>query len=196
MKRSILALAFAFSLVAIEALCGCQKYGTSSIPFTRQWRLNRICEAEGREFLDKEHLTPGERPSTVQAFYSQKVNTCVQIEIYDRPPWSSGAKWSYIVRDVTNGFLHWSLGVNPVAESNSDRLIKVNPNQIFDCSPFGANSAILSKVREYHGDVADKTYSLWLDNGNGGPPATIKTPDHPYSQDDCERLMRRKLEEL
>jgi hypothetical protein len=69
-------------------------------------------------------------------------------------------------------------------------------NQLFDCSSDGVNNAILSKVMEFHGDVSDKNYSLWLDNGEGGPPATIKTPPKPYTRTDCERLTAKKLEEL
>ncbi len=69
-------------------------------------------------------------------------------------------------------------------------------NMIFSCTKDGANNAILAKVREFHGDVGDKSYSLWMDDGNGGPPATVKTPEHPYTRDQCERLMEKKITEL
>lgn len=68
--------------------------------------------------------------------------------------------------------------------------------QIFGCTKDGANSAVVAKVNEYHGHVADKAYALWMDNGEGGPPATVKTPAHPYSKSDCERMMQKKLAEL
>jgi hypothetical protein len=75
-------------------------------------------------------------------------------------------------------------------------LVLYETNVIFDCSSSGANSAILAKVDEYHGMVADKGYGLWMDDGDGGQPATLKTPKRPYSRNDCERLMEKKLREL
>jgi hypothetical protein len=69
-------------------------------------------------------------------------------------------------------------------------------NGIFSCTKDGINSAIITKVNEFHGHVADKSYSLWLDNGEGGPPATQKTPAHPYTQADCRRLMDKNMAEL
>jgi hypothetical protein len=69
-------------------------------------------------------------------------------------------------------------------------------NTIFYCDVNGADSTILSKVREYHGDIDALTYSLWQDNGEGGSPATVKTPERPYSQDRCAQLFRQKLGEL
>jgi hypothetical protein len=75
-------------------------------------------------------------------------------------------------------------------------LIYYGQNQLFDCSNDGVNNTILSKVTEFHGDVADKAYSLWMDNGEGGPAATIRTPPKPYTKSDCERLAGKKLEEL
>ncbi len=75
-------------------------------------------------------------------------------------------------------------------------LIYYGQNELFDCSSDGVNNAILSKVIAFHGDVSDKSYSLWMDNGEGGPAATIKTPPKPYTRSDCERATAKKLEEL
>jgi hypothetical protein len=75
-------------------------------------------------------------------------------------------------------------------------LIYYGQNELFDCSSDGVNNAILPKVIEFHGDVSDKRYSLWMDNGEGGPAATIKTPPKPYTRSDCERATAKKLEEL
>ena len=69
-------------------------------------------------------------------------------------------------------------------------------NLLFSCSKDGVNSAILAKVREYHGDVGEKNYPLWMDDGEGGPPATVKKPSHPYTQTDCEKALQKKLNEL
>ena len=75
-------------------------------------------------------------------------------------------------------------------------LIYYGQNELFDCSGDGVNNAVLSKVAEFHGDVADKNYPLWMDDGAGGPPATIKTPPKPFTRSDCERATAKKLEEL
>jgi len=67
---------------------------------------------------------------------------------------------------------------------------------IFSCTKDGINNANIEKVIGFHGDVADKNYGLWMDDGNGGPPATIKTPAHPFTKVDCERATAKKLAEL
>jgi hypothetical protein len=69
-------------------------------------------------------------------------------------------------------------------------------NEIFSCTSAGANSAILVKVNEFHGDVSDKAYPLWMDDGEGGLPATMKAPKEPYTRRECERIMENKLTEL
>ena len=75
-------------------------------------------------------------------------------------------------------------------------LIYDGENELFDCSSDGVNNTILSKVIAFHGDVSDKSYSLWMDNGEGGPAATNKTPSKPYTRNDCERATVKKLGEL
>jgi hypothetical protein len=67
---------------------------------------------------------------------------------------------------------------------------------IFSCTKDGVNNAVTEKVIGYHGDVVDKTYGLWMDDGKGGPPATLKIPPHPYTKSDCERAVEKKLAEL
>ena len=69
-------------------------------------------------------------------------------------------------------------------------------NQLFDCSSNGVDNTVLSKVAKFHGDVSDKNFPLWMDNGEGGPPAAVKTPAKPYTRSECERLTDKKLEEL
>jgi hypothetical protein len=69
-------------------------------------------------------------------------------------------------------------------------------DSIFSCTKDGINSVIINKVNELHGHVMDKPYIVWMDNGEGGPPATLKTPDHPFSQVDCKRAMDKMVSEL
>jgi hypothetical protein len=72
----------------------------------------------------------------------------------------------------------------------------MSQDEIFGCSKSGINNAIIAKVIEFHGHVSDKNYSLWLDNGEGGPPATVKTPGHVYSQTECRSEMDKTLAKL
>ena len=72
----------------------------------------------------------------------------------------------------------------------------MSQDEIFNCSKSGVNNAIIAKVNEFHGHVSGKSYSLWLDNGEGGEPATLKTPDHFYTQTECRREMDKALSRL
>lgn len=280
-----------------------------------QARLNEHCSAVGKEFLNK-NFNESERPSEVKAFYSWKINTCVQVEVN-----TSSTGWSYTLRDLTYGFFHhggWSKSEIPLHVINDNRIgwaeaegfwqstnasegqqlaeqiaakiectraesvcresdavvfmgtlepdsheyaisswtsagivaddndegacaighrltiafksnsvietdypkkvvsmeiCKVSQNAssyalrggslsserqnpIFYCDRNGANSAILSKVAAFHGNVETKAFRLWLDNGEGGLPAALETPAHPYSRADCERVMEKTLGEL
>lgn len=69
-------------------------------------------------------------------------------------------------------------------------------SSIFTCTKDGISRAVISKVNELHGYVADKPFSAWMDNGEGGPPATLKTPNRPLSQADCKRAMDQMVSEL
>jgi hypothetical protein len=307
MREGFFATIFSLAMVF---LCGNpQINGQNATSDTLQSRLDRHCASVGKDRLDGR-----EKLVRVEAFYSWKINTCVQIEVDDR-------SWSYTLRDVSNGFFRgpewiktesplkifhderigWAsaegfwrstdpskdkqlVGQNaakivcyrgdsicreldaqvqlgilypdsreyPIStwtsegivaddtdegacaighrlsvdfKSNSvlvtdypkkvggsddckvfqnansyslqgGKLMLYENNEIFGCTRSGANSAILAKVSEFHGAIADKTYRLWLDNGEGGMPATLKTPPHPYTRSDCERLMEKKLSEL
>ncbi len=72
----------------------------------------------------------------------------------------------------------------------------VGQNQIFYCDKDGADSAIIAKVEKLNGDVESQKYADWLDNEEGGPARTNKTPEHPYTQEKCSALMDKKLAEL
>ena len=68
-----------------------------------------------------------------------------------------------------------------------------NYNVLLDCSADGANSVILTAVRDRFGRVFNVPYREWLDDGFGGPPATLMTPDRPYTRADCERVLEKWL---
>lgn len=72
----------------------------------------------------------------------------------------------------------------------------MNQRGMFTCDKDGVSSVIVAKVQAVNGNVADRPYSDFMDDGEGGQPATTKTPAHPFSKDDCERAMDKKLSEL
>lgn len=84
---------------------------------------------------------------------------------------------------------------NSYALQGGDLLMYSN-DQLFSCTKDGSNSVILQKVHQLHGDVSNIGYEVWMDNGSGGKPATIKTPSHPYTREECKRLLDTKIAEL
>ena len=67
---------------------------------------------------------------------------------------------------------------------------------IFACNAHGVFNTLLDKVEAHDGYIDNVTYSEWQDDGNGGPPATIKTPTQRTTREDCEKLFRKKLQEV
>jgi hypothetical protein len=111
------------------------------------------------------------RPTSLKAFYSTKIDTCVQVE-------SNELEFFYDIRDVTHGFLK-------------------DEQLLFHCDRDGTDNVVLSKAREGRGYSGEgHHYAGWLDNGEGGLPRAVKTPPNPYKRADCERLLTRKLLEL
>lgn len=164
---------FAGALSVLVATCACLGCDPSRVPYTRQWRLNRACAVAGREFWNrapKDGLDYRTRPVKLKAFYSPKIDTCVQVEINQL--W-----FFYDIRDVTHGFLK-------------------DEQLLFHCGRDGIQDVALSKTRQA-GTYSGSQHQLeWLDNGKGGPPRTLKAPPHPYTMSDCERMLNRKLDEL
>ena len=69
-------------------------------------------------------------------------------------------------------------------------------DSLFSCTSDGVNNVIIKQVKELHGEVADKPYQVWMDDGEGGPPATIRTLGHQYTRDQCQQLLDRRIAEL
>jgi len=64
-----------------------------------------------------------------------------------------------------------------------------NYDTLLYCDENGADSVIISKVREHRRVVFNKPE--WYDDGFGGPPRAVKTPDRPYTREQCARVLEK-----
>jgi hypothetical protein len=67
---------------------------------------------------------------------------------------------------------------------------------IFTCDQSGVDNVVVEKVEKLHGDVGQKKYDEYMDDGAGGQPRAIKTPAKPYTPEQCQRAMDVKIAEL
>lgn len=105
-----------------------------------------------------------------ETFYSPAVDSCVHVEVA-----KIGVEFE--VRDLSHTILRDG----------------GNFTLLLHCDPDGADSVILDAVRSRRGMVYNTTYGEWLDDGFGGPPRALKTPDTPYSRSDCQRVLDKWL---
>jgi hypothetical protein len=61
-------------------------------------------------------------------------------------------------------------------------------NVLMYCDPDGADSVIIEKVKQYRGHVFTVPYREWLDDGFGGLPRTLKTPEKLYTKTACQKV--------
>ena len=135
---------------------------------TQHSEQDRACAALGAAHVEKAKTERGRdyanRKTTT--FYSAALEACVHVEI-------AIVGVDIEIRDLSHSVMRDG----------------GNFNVLLDCTADGANSVILPAVRARFGRVFEVPYREWLDDGFGGPPATLKTPDRPYSQADCRRLL-------
>jgi hypothetical protein len=84
------------------------------------------------------------------------------------------------------------IGVHVTIRDLSRTLIRDGPvwyNFLMSCNVDGANSVRLDKLNTLKGILWNEHYSEYLDDGFGGPPATLETPPQPYTREDCQRLL-------
>ena len=67
---------------------------------------------------------------------------------------------------------------------------------LFRCNSGGVNNVLLEKAKTFKGYLMNVTYSKFMDNGEGGTPATLKSPDKQYSRDKCEAVFQMKIKSL
>jgi len=102
------------------------------------------------------------------SFYSKVLSTCIFTEV----PEADTLTLEYNILDLSHSFLKDTGG-------------------ILHCDKDGADSVVVEKVRKFGGYTFTVTYSEWLDDGFGGPPRTLKTPAHPYTSTECERVFQK-----
>ena len=67
---------------------------------------------------------------------------------------------------------------------------------LFYCDKKGVNNVRLDAAQRYIGKLMDTSYSRFADNAEGGPPATLKSPDKPYRRARCRKIFNRRIKEL
>jgi hypothetical protein len=131
--------------------------------FACQREQDRTCVELGRQYVEK----PGRDLSNVatESFFSPAFDACIHSEV---------AK----------------VGVQFDIVDLSQSIIRTG-NRLLHCDVNGADSVILDSVRRHRGLVMSIPCKDWLDDGFGGPPRTLKTPDRPYTRADCERVFQK-----
>ena len=136
-------------------------------------KLNALCKGEGAGLINseskKDYKIYSAEGSVAKFSYSVSIGACVGVVVdYLKNSWS--------IHDVNETF--------------------TDVGWLFDCSKNGANNMLLDAARRLNGKLFSVQYEQWLDNGEGGRPATLETPAAPYSRDKCEYLFTNKIAEL
>lgn len=144
-------------------------------------KLDRECKEFGEIFAKEHDLFIDKKISKIDFFYSKKLDTCVMSE----------------VDELGNIFHLADIKLNFIRQEFTEfGLLPLYMGNIFYCDKDGADSAIIEKVIEYKGQIMKINYDKWLDNGEGGLPRTLKTPEKPYTREDCQRVYSKKIQEI
>lgn len=140
-----------------------------SLSCSESYTLNQECRKYGKEYIkDKKDLYSVN--AKFNFFYSKRLDTCI-MTVEDR------LANEYYIQDIKNKYLR-------------------DTGTLFDCSDDGCNSVILENAEKYDGWLFNVSYSEWLDNGEGGEPATLKTPEKLYTREKCKSLFEQKIKEI
>lgn len=148
------------------AVAGCQSGNAS---------LESKCQELGKDRIEKlKRDTPDDfLILKTSSFYSKVLGTCVFTEVPEEG--TSGVE--YNILDLSHSFLR-------------------DTSTILHCDKSGADSVVVDRVRKFGGYTYSVMYSEWLDDGFGGAPRTLKTPERPYTSKDCERVFRKWMDFL
>ena len=110
-------------------------------------------------------------------FYSQRLETCVEAE-------ENVLEDLFLISDISRKFL------------KRDSISLGYATLLFSCAKDGVSNVLLAKVEKHDGDVSDLPYTEYMDDFNGGPPATVKPAEKRFTRKQCKELFHRKLKEL
>lgn len=135
----------------------------------------RVCSESGVRHVAREieEFEKDYTSVTTRSFYSNIVDACIYTEV-------AKIGVSFRIRDL----------------SHTIRRDGGRQNMLLHCDVDGADSVILDRVRQYRGRVLDVPYREYLDDGFGGEPRALKTPDQPYTREDCQRVFDKWMREL
>ena len=125
---------------------------------------HRVCVDLGNQHVDRMKNEFKQSYANIRSadFYSPAIDACIHTE-------ESIVGVDVRIIDTSNGLLK---GVH----------------NLLHCDESGADSVIISAVRSRGGAVFTVPYREWLDDGFGGPPRALKTPDRPYTREQCRRV--------
>lgn len=148
----------------------------AKVPLTQAQRLNAQCKDFGNAVIaENKDLFDGN--SAISFFYSKRLDTCVKQEIDELGN-------EYGLCDIKRNYIKQELGDISICGG------------IFYCDKDGVDNVILAKAEANNGNLFHLSYSEFLDNGEGGEPRTLKTPESPYSREQCQLLFNQKLTEI
>lgn len=151
-------------------------FAASKLPITQEQRLNIQCKDFGNSIVTaNEDLFDGS--SAISFFYSKRLDTCVKQEVDELGN-------EYFLCDIKRNYVKQELADTSIC------------GQIFYCDQYGVDNLILEKAEEFGGKLFHLNFSEFLDNGEGGKPRAIETPEEPYSREKCEVLFDKKLDEI
>lgn len=146
-----------------------------NVPLTQAQRLNKQCQDFGKGVVtEHEGMFEGTK---VSFFYSERLDTCV----------------AKSVDELGNDYSLCDIKRNYIKQEFED---PTTCGTVFHCDKDGVDNVVLEKAEKYNGNLFRISYSEWLDNGEGGQPRAIKTPEKPYTREKCEIMFDKKLQEI
>lgn len=143
-------------------------------PLSKTHQLNRLCQNFGKNII-AQHEELYDKNSKISFFYSKRLDTCVLKE-------TDVLGNEYFLCDIKGNYI----------KQEDYRVC----GEIFHCDKDGVDNVILEKAEQYNGYMFNVPYSEYLDNGEGGQPRTLTTPEAPYTREKCEELFNKKLLEI
>jgi len=148
----------------------------AKVPLTQAQRLNAQCKDFGNAVItENKHLF--DDSSVISFFYSERLDTCVKQEVDELGN-------EYSLCDIKRNYIKQELGDISICGG------------IFYCDKDGVDNVILAKAEANNGILFHLSYSEFLDNGEGGEPRTLSTPEKPYSRERCQTLFNHKIKEI